>query len=109
MFALKQTSETYCDYYLELNTRCRSNKLLQSTESDISSGQNSLGGMDLSLIEDDDDDEMTNQLDNSIGSKPLPTWMNNMNDIINRFPDDFCTNVIRTNEYGWIASPNFYE
>lgn len=93
--SLHQQPEELCDFYRNLNTRCRneSSDLFDSLK-------------DISLVEEDSYDynaqeeeaEKKKQADPEFKDEPQTFDLN-----------DMCTRVNRNNDFGWIASPNFYK
>lgn len=81
--SLSQTKSTLCDYYLGLNTKCRNENLLLEDLNQLSPP--------ISLIEDDAE---------PVQFSPPKTVKPGL--------DSVCASVLKTNEFGWIASPNFY-
>lgn len=120
-----------CEYYAELNRRCRTNSsayiaamTTRSVKIDASNSniEPSNGAVDQSFLDglslfEDEYNAGDSGYENELGINNNNNDMNRIRDDIGfdtpaNLPTDFasvCTNVLRTSQFGWIASPNFYE
>lgn len=90
LLSLKQQINTVCNYYLNLNTKCRND-------------QSSF--LKWTSLNDEFEDSLDLLTDTT---KPLVMPASNSQTQVEPDLNEICTNVIKTNDFGWIASPNFY-
>lgn len=81
-----------------MNTKCRRRRQ-DNAEEDSDDEE----PMPVSLIEQSDD-----YYERPVHDFDLPS-QNSNGVFVDLGDDDHCTGVVRTNRYGWIGSPNFYE
>ena len=104
-------SARLCDYYADLNSQCLRKRITRvSTSNEGADGF--YDDVPLSLVEDrfDEPDPVANDDDFELGQ--FDAYNSNKQTIPSSYfadSGDFCTNVVRTGDFGWIASPNFYE
>ncbi len=123
LLSLQQSRRTLCSYYLNMNRRCLSRAV---SEEDAANPEklmylknlNDMSG--ISLVEnegDEDDDQYESNLANSspisannVAESAIPAASSGRS-VVGLTPAEiakYCTNVFRTNEFGWLASPNMY-
>lgn len=134
---LRHPAETKCDYYLSLNSKCRSNKTAFNLNRNVLNNMDSISQVEVQDNELAAQTSKTNRLNEATTSSTSPDLFNNYDgnnilagepssdpsartggdaneknpasyEIYPSYGGDLCSGVIRTNEYGWIASPNFY-
>lgn len=101
MAAESSSTSPVCDYYAHMNAKCRRARREDRDNNDDAP---------VSLVEQPgaglSDDEMS-RLVMAPHQPPLAGFSKVYVDSSDS--GDFCSNVIRANSFGWIASPNFYE
>lgn len=99
-------ADSLCSYYLNLNTKCRydkTNSISLSENSDDYTNilNNKVSPFDISFVPTD-----SKQKSISHNGQLFQMEQAKLSEQEN---EELCSNVFRTNEFGWIGTPNFYK
>ena len=100
-------ADSICTYHLNLNTKCRFDT--SSSLTSISLNENSDLDYQIQPPRSDlDTSYIPSSSSSQISHNGLLFKAENLN-LNQQDYEDFCSNVFKTNEFGWIGSPNFYK